>query len=218
MFEHLKPQYVTINRKRRYSFEGIAYPSVTAILSATKPERDRQALQNWRKRVGYQQAQKITTKAAKRGTSVHSAIKYYLRQQPIPEDIEDNSFWHSIEPVLAQVDRVHLVESAIYHSEAGYAGSYDCLGEWEEKLCVFDWKTASKPKKQEWIVDYCLQVAAYISAVNHFYRVNIQRGMVAIALGDRPAQLFVLEGKDLADYQQQFFERLRQFSIQHSGY
>ena len=68
MFEHLKPQYVTIDRKRHYSFEGVAYPSVTGILSATKPARDRQALQNWRRRVGYQQAQKITTKAAKRGT------------------------------------------------------------------------------------------------------------------------------------------------------
>ena len=239
MFEYLKPQYVTIDRaldsctnkphhnngngqntrkgsrKRYYSFEGIVYPSVTAILSATKPAKDRQALQNWRRRVGYWQAQQITTKAAKRGTSVHSAIKYYLRQQPVPEDIDDNSFWHSIQPVLARVDRVHLVESAIYHSEAGYAGCYDCLGEWQGELCVFDWKTASKPKKQEWITDYCLQVAAYISAINHFYRVNIQKGMVAIALDSQPAQLFVLEGKDLANYQQQFLDRLRLYLIQH---
>ncbi|MGD1919864.1 MAG: hypothetical protein ACFCAD_13820 [Pleurocapsa sp.] len=218
MFEHLKPQYVTIDRKRHYSFEGVAYPSVTGILSATKPARDRQALQNWRRRVGYQQAQKITTKAAKRGTSVHSAIKYYLRQQPVPEDIDDNPFWHSILPVLDRIDRVHLDESAIYHSEEGYAGCYDCLGEWQGKLCVFDWKTASKPKKQEWIVDYCLQVAAYISAVNHFYRVNIQQGIVAIALDSQPAQLFVLEAEDLADYQQQFLNRLRLFSVQHDKY
>ena len=218
MFEHLQPQYVTIDRKRHYSFEGVAYPSVTAILSATKPDKDRQALQNWRRRVGYQQAQKITTKAAKRGTSVHSAIKYHLRQQPIPQDIEDNLFWHSIQPVLAQIDRVHLVESAIYHAEEGYAGCYDCLGEWQGELCVFDWKTASKPKRQEWIVDYCLQVAAYTSAINHFYGTNIQTGIIAIALNDRPAQLFVLQSEDLAEYQRQFLNRLRLFSIRRNGY
>lgn len=212
MFDYLKAQYVTINRKRYYSFDGVAYPSVTAILSATKPERDRQALQNWRRRVGYQQAQKITTQAATRGTSIHSAIKYYLRQQPVPEDIDSNPFWHSILPVLSQLDRVHLVESAIYHREEGYAGCYDCLGEWQGKLCVFDWKTASKPKQQQWITDYCLQVAAYISAINHFYGVNIQQGIVAIALDGQPAQLFVLEADDLANYQRQFFNRLRLFA------
>lgn len=114
---------------------------------------------------------------------------------------------------MAQIDRVHLVESAIYHSKEGYAGCYDCLGEWQGELCVFDWKTASKPKKQEWIVDYCLQVAAYISAINYFYRVNIQQGIVAIALDSQPAQLFVLEEDDLACYQRQFLNRLRLYSI-----
>lgn len=211
MFTHLKPQYVTIDRKRHFSFDGIVYPSVTSILSATKPERDRQALQKWRKRVGYQQAQKITTKAAKRGTSLHSAIKYYLRQQPVPDDVASNPFWDSIYPVLTQIDRVHLVESAIYHANDGYAGCYDCLGEWQGKLCVFDWKTASKPKKPEWITDYCLQLAAYISAINYFYRVDIERGIIAIALSDEPAQLFTFNAKEITNYQQQFLIRLDSF-------
>ena len=211
MFTHLKPQYVTIDRKRHFSFDGIVYPSVTSILSATKPERDRQALQKWRKRVGYQQAQKITTKAAKRGTSLHSAIKYYLRQQPVPDDVASNPFWDSIYPVLTQIDRVHLVESAIYHANDGYAGCYDCLGEWQGKLCVFDWKTASKPKKPEWITDYCLQLAAYISAINYFYRVDIERGIIAIALSDEPAQLFAFNAKEITNYQQQFLIRLDSF-------
>ena len=211
MFDYLKPQYVTINRKRHFSFEGNTYPSVTSILSATKPAQDRQALQKWRQRIGYQQAQKITTNAAKRGTSVHSAIKYYLRQQPIPEDIYTNPFWHSIQSVLIQLERIHLVESAIYHAEHGYAGCYDCLGEWQGKLCVFDWKTASKPKKQAWITDYYLQIAAYISAINYFYQVKIEQGIIAIALSDQPAQIFYLDADDIASYQQQFLHRLDLF-------
>ena len=211
MFDYLKPQYITIDRKRKLSFDGEVYPSVTSILSATKPAKDREALQRWRKRVGVKQAQQISTKAAKRGTSVHSAIKYYLKEQPVPEDVETNPFWHSIQPVLTKLDRVHLVESAIYHADRGYAGCYDCLGEWQGQLCVFDWKTASKPKKIEWINDYCLQVAAYISAINYFYRVNIERGIVAIALNNEPAQIFTLDAEDIANYQQQFLTRLNLF-------
>ena len=213
MFYYLKPQYVTINRQRHFSFNGAIYPAVTSILSATKPVKDRQALQKWRRRIGYQKAQEISTDAAKRGTSLHSAIKYYLRQQPVPEDIDANPFWHSIVPVLAELDRVHLVESAIYHAEKGYAGCYDCLGEWQGKLCVFDWKTASKPKKLEWINDYCLQVAAYISAINYFYRVRIESGIIAIALGNEPAQIFILNERDIANYQQQFLARLKLFNV-----
>ncbi|WP_036479310.1 PD-(D/E)XK nuclease family protein [Myxosarcina sp. GI1] len=209
MFSYLKPNYVTIARRRHFSFAGQIYPSVSKILTATKPERDRQALQRWRKRVGYQQAQKISTAACQRGTSLHTAIKYYLEGKPLPEDVEDNVFWHSITPVLTEVSKVHLVESAVYHQECRYAGVVDCLGEWESDLCVFDWKTASKPKKIEWITDYCLQVTAYTAAIASLYNVNVDRAIIAIALSDREAQTFHLNSEELNDYWQQFNERLR---------
>ncbi|MCC0175543.1 hypothetical protein I4641_00930 [Waterburya agarophytonicola K14] len=79
-------------------------------------------------------------------------------------------------------------------------------------MCVFDWKTASKSKKIEWINDYCLQVAAYISAINYFYGVNIKRGIIAIALSNEAAQIFTLNVRDLANYQQQFLIRLNEFN------
>ena len=209
MFTYIPAKYVTVNRKRRLSFDGKAYPSVSTILSATKPEEDRLALQRWRKRVGYQQAQKISTQACRRGTSVHTAINYFLDGRELPEDVEDNLYWHSIKPVLESVCEVHLLESAVYHSEQQYAGRFDCLGEWEGELCVFDWKTASKPKKLEWITDYCLQLTAYTAAINHLYNVQIDQGIIAIALENQPAQVFHLDSEDLGNYWQQFLVRLR---------
>ncbi|MGV2828202.1 hypothetical protein [Myxosarcina sp. GI1(2024)] len=138
MFSYLKPAYVTIARRRYFNFAGQIYPSVSKILAATKPQKDREALQRWRKKVGYRQAKQISTAACKRGTSLHTAIKYYFERQPLPEDIQDNDFWHSIEPVLAAVEQVHLIESGVYHSQCQYAGVVDCLGEWQGKLCVFE--------------------------------------------------------------------------------
>lgn len=212
MFAHLKPEYITLNRKRHLSFQGQTYPSVTSILSATKPQKDRMALQQWRKRIGAKQAQQITNNASRRGISVHVAIKQYLQQKEIAEEVIDNPYWHSIKPVLDEVEQVHLVESAIYHSLYRYGGCFDCLGEWKGKLCVFDWKTASKPKKTEWITDYFLQVTAYIKAINYLYNVEIEQGIIAIALSEQPAQIFVLDEEALADYWQQFIRRLQQWN------
>lgn len=209
MFTHLPSQYKTVNRTRRLVFDGQAYPSVSTILAATKPEADRLALQKWRTRVGYAQAQQISTQACRRGTSIHTAINLFLDGQDLPDDVTDNLYWHSIKPVLESVDRVHLLESAVYHAEQGYAGRLDCLGTWQGELCLFDWKTASKPKKLEWISDYCLQVTAYTAAVNHLYDVQIERALIAIALEDQSAQVFLLDADDLSHYWSEFLLRLR---------
>ncbi len=211
MFAYLKPNYITIDRTRRFSYDGQIYPSVSQILAATKPEQDRQALQRWRNRVGAKQAQQISTAACRRGTSLHTAIKYFLNREQLPDDVENNGYWHSIKPVLEQVSTVHLVESAVYHRQYKYAGRFDCFGEWEQEFCVFDWKTATKPKKAEWITDYFLQVTAYTAAINHLYNINIERAIIAIAIEDRPAQMFHLNSDDLKNYWEQFLIRLRLF-------
>lgn len=216
MFTYIPAKYVTVDRKRRLSFDGKTYPSVSTILAATKPESDRLALQRWRKRVGFKQAQQISTQACRRGTSVHTAIGYFLSGRELPDDVEDNLYWHSIAPVLESVSKVHLLESAVYHAEQQYAGRFDCLGEWSGRLCVFDWKTATKPKKIEWITDYCLQLTAYTAAIEHLYNVQIDLGIIAIALEDRPAQLFCLDAEDLGNYWQQFLVRLRLWEQQQS--
>ncbi len=209
MFTYIPAKYITVDRQRRMSFDGQDYPSVSKILAATKPEQDRLALHKWRKRVGVKKAQQISTQACRRGTSVHTAINYYLNSQALPDDIEENLYWHSIKPVLESVSEVHLLESAVYHAEQEYAGRFDCLGEWSGNLCVFDWKTAAKPKKIEWVTDYCLQVTAYTAAINHLYNVQIDQAIIAIALENQSAQLFQLNSKDLSDYWQQFLVRLR---------
>lgn len=216
MFTHIPAKYKTVARQRRLVFEGQLYPSVSTILAATKPISDRLALQKWRKRVGYQKAQQISTQACRRGTSIHTAINYFLAGADLPADVLENPYWDSIKPVLDSVTEVHLIESAIYHSEQVYAGRLDCLGEWQGELCVFDWKTASKPKKQEWITDYCLQVTAYTAVINHLYHVQIDRAIIAIALQDQPAQLFILNSEDLSLYWQQFLVRLRLWQQQQS--
>jgi len=71
---------------RRYATpDGNKLPSVTTILDATKSEESKQALANWRKRVGPQKAQEITTEAAGRGTRMHKWLEDYIKTGVIGE-------------------------------------------------------------------------------------------------------------------------------------
>lgn len=216
MFTHIPTKYKIVDRKRRLIFDGRVYPSVSTILSATKPERDRLALQRWRQRIGTKKAQQISTQACRRGTSLHTAINYFLAGRELPEDVRENPYWHSMRSVLETISRVHLLESAVYHAELEYAGRFDCLGEWQGNLCVFDWKTATKPKRIDWIADYCLQITAYTAAINHLYDVQIDRALIAIALEDRSAQLFLLDSQALGKYWEEFLTRLKLWQLQQS--
>lgn len=202
---------VSINRRRHYQIEGHHYPGVTTILSATKPYEDRKRLWDWQARVGKSEAQQITSKAASAGTKLHKLIGQHLNQEAITIPDAIAGYWHSIAPILETVQEPWLVEGAVWHPD-GFAGFPDALIQVNDQLYVCDWKTARKPKRREWITDYCLQVAAYTQAINWVYPdVGVNQALIAIALDGSDAQTFELSATDLEDYWQQFQQRLQQF-------
>lgn len=210
---HYKAKQVRVDGRRLYQIEGHHYPGVTTILSATKPPEAKQALYQWRQRVGAAEANRITAKATSSGTKIHKHIEAFLNGDSVPDELADNGFWQSIKPVLAKVEESLLVEGAVWH-DRGFAGFPDALVQYEGNLCLCDWKTARKPKRPEWITDYYLQVAAYCQAVNHVYRdygIEVKRALVAIALEDAPAQLFPLDLDELDHHWLGFQARLRAY-------
>ena len=65
--------------QRRYvTPDGNKLPSVTTILDRTKSPEKRAALEAWKKRVGHEQAQQITTEAANRGTRMHTYLEHWI--------------------------------------------------------------------------------------------------------------------------------------------
>lgn len=209
---------IRINRRRLYEIGGHRYPGVTKILSETKPPEARAALNQWRRRVGPEAARSISGKASSAGTRLHKQIAAFLKDEPvdIPPDI--TGYWDSLHPLLTSVETARLVEGAVWH-DAGYVGFPDALVVYEGRLCLCDWKTALKPKKWEWIGDYCLQVAAYSRAAEQIYHdhgVQIEAALVAIALEGEPAQAFWLEASDIEHHWQLFQKRLNEYQSRRS--
>ena len=72
----------SIDGKRLYENPyGEPVPSVTTILDKTKPKEKRQALANWKKRVGTENAQRITTEAANVGTIMHNILEHWVKNE-----------------------------------------------------------------------------------------------------------------------------------------
>ncbi len=194
---------------------NVQFPSVTSVLNATKPQADRDALARWRARVGTVEAQRISSGASRRGTHTHKQVKEFLLGDDWPDATASSPYWDSIAPVLEDLDVVHLVENYVFHADLCYAGRVDCVARYQDTLCVFDWKTADRPKESvKQLRDSPLQLAAYCGAINQTYAdvgLTLNHAAVVVAIAHQPAEIFWFDSDDLLDYWHDWLERLTKF-------
>lgn len=193
-FENLET--VTINGKRFYQTpDGKTYPSVTTITSL----HGKEGILEWRKRVGEQEANKISTQASGRGTRVHKICEDYLNNELVMNKHLPTSIalFKSIQPIIDEhIGKVYGIECPLYSHHLRVAGRTDCVAEFDGKLAIVDWKSASKPKKEHWIQNYFMQCAAYAVMFEERTGMPVPRIAVIVAVeGDNP-QLFVKKRDD----------------------
>lgn len=211
--------------------DGRKVPSVTTILDKTKPEEKKAALNEWRKRVGVENAQKITTEAANRGTRMHTYLEHYVKTGEVKERGSNPYGWAShamaqtvIEDGLKNVNEFWGVEIPLYFPQL-YAGTTDGCGIHLGDESILDYKQTNKPKKEEWIEDYKLQLVAYALAHNEVYGTNIRKGVVLMCvkppvddMGNpltRPEyQEFQLKPEDFDYWADQWWRRLELYYLQ----
>ena len=219
----------TVNGQRLYATpDGNRLPSVTTILDRTKPEEKRQALQAWRNRVGPAQAQAITTEAANRGTRMHTYLEHYVRNGEIRERGSNPFSWAShvmaetvIDQGLSQVTEYWGIEVPLYFPQV-YAGTTDCVGLHQGVPAILDFKQSNRPKREEWIEDYKLQLAAYAEAHNEVYGTKIQRGVILMCVKPTESepgvyttppqyQQWVIEGAEFQHWTGEWWKRVEQY-------
>jgi len=220
-FNYISMSRVEVEGKRRYATpDGEKLPSVTTILDATKSEESKQALANWRKRVGHAKAQEITTEAAGRGTRMHKWLEDYIKTGAMgepgtnPYSIQSHQMARSIiDQGLSKCNEFWGTEVTLYFPKI-YAGTTDLVGLHEGSESIMDHKQTNKPKKREWIEDYFVQLAAYANAHNELYGTKIRKGVIFMCSAANEYQEFVLEGTDFDFYTDKWFNRVEQYYMQ----
>ncbi len=228
-FEYQRITRVSIDNIRYYETPTKdRVPSVTSILDRTKSEEKKLALENWRKKVGHKQAAAITTEAANRGTRLHNYLEDYVTDGVLKDRTSNPYSWpsHSMAEViitegLKNVDEVWGVEVPLYFPGV-YAGTTDSVGVHNGEPAIMDYKQSNSRKKEEWIDDYKLQLAAYATAHNEVYGTNIRKGVIMMAVKpeidkdgnviSKPEyQEFILEDGDFDYWQRKWWKRLEEY-------
>ena len=183
--------------KRYYTLEdGTRLPSVTTVLGAMKKD----AIMAWRKRVGAAAANAISKKATGRGTNVHTLCERYLNNESLGDVMPDaKEMFVSLKPLLNRINNIHYQECALWSKQLGMAGRVDCIGEFDGKLSVIDFKTSKKIKSKEQIEDYFWQTAAYSLMYEELIGTPIDNLVIIMAVEDEPPLLFIEKTQDHID-------------------
>lgn len=202
IFTHVKPPELqeleteTVDGKRYYvTPSGKKYPSVTTVSGFASAK----SIQQWRKRVGAEKANKISTQAAVRGTAVHKLCEDYINnvenyeEKHMPVNIQA---FNSIKPLLNNnLNNVIMQECPLYSDYLEVGGRVDCIADWNGTLSVIDFKTSRKVKKKEWIKGYMMQESAYCVMFEERTKIPIKQIVTVITVDNEEPQVFI-ENRD----------------------
>ncbi len=200
---------------RFYDCNGVKLPSVTTILSGTK-EGD--FLKKWIDKVGEEEAERIRTEAATRGSYMHDILEKQLVNGGIwdfvPRNAEEKRAYKMACTIMDQglpnVSQVYGCEISLYYPDR-YAGKADVIGVHNDDLSIMDFKQTNKPKRTEWVEDYFLQLCAYAHAHNNMFETSINKGVILMCSKDYQYQEWILEGSAFDHYSNIWFDRVAQY-------
>ena len=213
--EYKKLERVTTAEGRRYiGDDNVPVPSVTTVLDKTS---DKTALIAWRKRVGDEEANRVSKESAGLGTKVHNALEQYILGEDY--EIKGNNFVSilardmtnlMINEGFSSVDEVWGTEIGLI-APGLYAGTTDCVGMHGGEEAIIDFKTSKKIKPAKWVQDYFLQCCAYAMAHNEMYGTNIKKGVILMVSRDVELKEYVIEGEEFDKYCGLWTARLEEY-------
>ena len=199
--------------KRVYEISSYRLPSVTTVLGATK---NQDFIKKWKAKVGEQEAERIKNVSSARGTSMHKFLESYItgvgyddltelgcQARPMAEKI--------MEVGLAPVSEYYGSEVTLFYPGL-YAGSTDLVCSHNGMETIVDFKQSNRPKREEWIEDYYMQIAAYAMAHDYVYGSQIKQGVIMVCTPDLYYQEFKVEGAELRSWKHKFLKRLDMYN------
>jgi genome maintenance exonuclease 1 len=215
IFNHVD---IILPKLERETIDGVRYYKVPDLeellrlvsITSVTSHKNRQFFANWRKKVGEEEADKITRQATSRGTDMHTLVEHLLKNEDLPDVQPLSQFLFKIaKPDLNRINNIHALESSLYSKILGVAGTVDCIAEFDGELAIIDFKTSKKPKPREWIEHYFVQCAAY--ACMFYELTNIPVKKLVIIMACENGECIVYEERDKSKYIKLLTEYIREF-------
>ena len=214
-FKHVNCDLPKLSRE---TIDGVRYYSVpdndellklVSITSVTS-HHNREIFVNWRKKVGEEEANRITRKATKRGTDMHTLTEHYLKNEDLPEVPPISEMLFKIaKSKLNLINSIYTLEGSLYSKQLGIAGTVDCIAEYNGELSIIDFKTSKKPKQREWIDHYFVQAMAYGCMLYELTGISVKKLVIIMACEN--GECIVYEEYDKTKYIKLLTEYIRKF-------
>ena len=212
LYDYPKTVRSSVDGVRKYDVNDEKLPSVTTILKATESEDKRESLARWKDRVGEVEADRIKNTAALRGTAMHTYLEHYVKGGNVL-DLTDlgreasNMGQTIINKGFSDLEEVWGVECTL-HYPGLYAGQTDMCGIYQGRESIIDFKQSNKPKREEWITDYKLQLVAYAMAHDQVYGTSIEQGVILMCTPDNFYQRFIVNGGEFRKWKWEWLRRI----------
>jgi len=215
MFKHVD---VELPQLERETIDGVRYYSVpdeeellklVSITSVTS-HFNKEIFVKWRKRVGTEEADRITKRATTRGTDYHTLVEHLLKNDDLPKVPPISDFLFKVSKAdLKRINNIYALEGSLYSKQLGIAGTVDCIAEHDGELAIIDFKTSAKPKPREWIDHYFVQCMAYGCMLYELTGISVKKLVIIMACEN--GECVVYEERDKSKYIKLLTEYIRKF-------
>jgi len=183
-FQHVdielpKLQREVIDGVRFYKIDDIEEPFKAVSITSVISHYNKEIFEKWRKRVGEDEANKVTRQATSRGTDAHTLIEHHLLNKELPQVQPISEYLFKIaKPELDRINNIYTLEGSLYSKFLGVAGTVDCIAEFDGELSIIDFKTSKKPKPREWIDHYFVQCCAYACMLHELTGIPVKKFVI----------------------------------------
>ena len=215
MFNHID---IELPQLERETIDGVRYYKVpddqellrlVSITSVTS-HFNREIFDNWRKKIGEDEAQKITKAATARGTDLHTLVENHLYNKDLPPVAPMADFLFKIAKTdLNRINNIYALEGSLYSKQLGIAGTVDAIAEYNGELAIIDFKTSKKPKPREWIEHYFVQCMAYGCMLYELTGISVKKLVIIMACEN--GECVVYEERNKAKYIKLLTQYIRKF-------
>jgi len=214
-FNHIDIELPKLSRE---TIDGVRYYSVpdeeellklVSITSVTS-HFNKDIFVKWRKKVGDEEADRITKRATKRGTDMHTLVEHYMKNEELPEVPTISDFLFKISKAnLKRINNIYALEGSLYSKQLGIAGTVDCIAEYDGELAIIDFKTSAKPKPRGWIEHYFVQCMAYGCMLYELTGISVKKLVIIMACEN--GECVVYEERDKSKYIKLLSKYIRKF-------
>jgi len=215
MFKHID---IELPKLERETIDGVRYYRVpddeellklVSITSVTS-HFNKEIFINWRKKVGDEEADRVTKAATSRGTDMHTLVEDYLHNRNLSDVQPISDFLFKIAKTeLNRINNIYALEGSLYSKQLGIAGTVDCIAEYDGELAIIDFKTSKKPKPREWIEHYFVQCMAYGCMLYELTGISVKKLVIIMACEN--GECVVYEERDKSKYIKLLTEYIRKF-------